>query len=167
MTGQTIRIDHDADGRGWFVDSSPQDHSEFALPAGEGKVIASPGSQAYGRMDLLSAVTHEIGHILGFDHADSDQWSVMDDRLETGVRHLTGQTSITVQPPPDNGLRAPERVQIVQRSRENVESTTSRTVAEWSPVVLVRSQFLSRASSWGLPDISEDPLKLPDNSAFE
>ena len=34
-------------------------------------------------MDLLTALEHEIGHLLGFDHADS---GVMDATLVVGVR---------------------------------------------------------------------------------
>jgi hypothetical protein len=36
-----------------------------------------------GRMDLLTVVTHELGHLLGFEHSDA---GVMEARLTAGVR---------------------------------------------------------------------------------
>ncbi|MHC4092378.1 MAG: beta strand repeat-containing protein, partial [Planctomycetota bacterium] len=47
-----VAIDHDAAGHGWFID-------------------ASNASVASGRMDLLTAVMHELGHVLGKTHADA------------------------------------------------------------------------------------------------
>jgi hypothetical protein len=41
------------------------------------------GSDAYGRMDLLTVVEHELGHLLGFAHDSTD---VMDDTLVAGMR---------------------------------------------------------------------------------
>jgi hypothetical protein len=54
-SGTTVSIDTNADGFGWFIDTSPDDDSEFdgTPPAG---------------IDLLTVVMHEIGHVLGFTH---------------------------------------------------------------------------------------------------
>ena len=57
--GNTIWLDANAAGYGWFVDPTPFDDSEFTLFGDQGE---------QGRMDLLTALTHEIGHILGHDH---------------------------------------------------------------------------------------------------
>ncbi len=38
-------------------------------------------------MDLLTAVAHEIGHVLGFDHTDANN-DVMEATLEVGERNL-------------------------------------------------------------------------------
>ncbi|MDH3536046.1 MAG: matrixin family metalloprotease, partial [Gammaproteobacteria bacterium] len=67
----TIYIDYNAAGHGWYVDSSPFDTAEFG--------------DADGRMDLLSVLVHEFGHLLGDDHDDS---ALMDRYLEAGVREI-------------------------------------------------------------------------------
>ena len=58
----TIQIDVDASGYGWFVDSTPWDDVEFAAQPGTNDLSALPGTSAAGRVDLLTAVLHELGH---------------------------------------------------------------------------------------------------------
>ena len=72
--GGTILIDRDAAGYGWFVDLE----SEISNPKSE-----IPDSQS---MDLLSAVLHELGHELGFDH--DDDLEAMFATLAAGRRRL-------------------------------------------------------------------------------
>lgn len=79
-----ITIDADAAGHGWFVDPTPRDNAEFHVVSGLSAGIADGHSLAAGRVDLLTVVTHELGHLLGFDH--DARLSVMQDRLDTGVR---------------------------------------------------------------------------------
>ena len=69
-----VLIDDDAAGHGWFVDYSPLVDEEF------GQDGAAVGGPAAGRVDLLTAVLHEMGHELGLDH------STMSETLGTGVR---------------------------------------------------------------------------------
>ncbi len=64
-----IVIDPDAAGYGWSIASSP----------------------VRGGVDLLSAVTHELGHVLGFDHGDP--FDVMGATLAPGVRRVPASPS--------------------------------------------------------------------------
>jgi hypothetical protein len=64
-----IFIDRTAAGHGWFVDPTPTDDREFHLHDTDG-LMASENSLAVGRADLLTTVMHEMGHLLGYDHAD-------------------------------------------------------------------------------------------------
>jgi subtilisin-like proprotein convertase family protein len=73
-SGNAIWLDDNAAGWGWFVDRTPRDDSEFTTPGDQGE---------QGRMDLLTALTHEMGHILGLDH---DAGGVMQETLAPGTR---------------------------------------------------------------------------------
>ncbi|MBI4292469.1 MAG: LEPR-XLL domain-containing protein [Betaproteobacteria bacterium] len=85
--GTNILVDTDAAGYGWFVDTSPADSDEFRIRVDRNVLGAAPSSEAYGRMDLLTVVTHELGHVMGIDH-DAGGLAVMDDDLEAGARYL-------------------------------------------------------------------------------
>jgi hypothetical protein len=73
-----ITLDRNGGGFGWFIDPTPADDSEFRSGA-----LCGP---AQGRIDLLSVVAHEMGHLLGFGHDDGSD--VMLEALEAGVRHV-------------------------------------------------------------------------------
>src|SRR5438552_18725986 len=60
-SGKTIWLDDNAAGWGWFVDSTPGDDSEFTTAGNQGE---------QGRIDLLTVLEHELGHLLGFDHPE-------------------------------------------------------------------------------------------------
>jgi PKD repeat protein len=60
----TISIDDDANGVGWFLDTTPQDNSEFT--GTDTYLQATPNSPASDKYDLLTAILHEMGHTLGF-----------------------------------------------------------------------------------------------------
>jgi Ca2+-binding RTX toxin-like protein len=76
----TITVDINGAGYGWFIDRTPNQDREFV------DNVASEDSDAYGKMDLLSVLIHEIGHYLGFDHDDSDDLALMDSDLDAGQR---------------------------------------------------------------------------------
>jgi subtilisin-like proprotein convertase family protein len=67
LNSPRVSLDATADGWGWFIDPTPADNSEFAVPAGGSELDARPGSPAFGHMDLLTVVEHELGHVLGLD----------------------------------------------------------------------------------------------------
>ena len=75
--GSTIDLDTDASGLGWSVDETPyDDDEEFTLAGDQGEK---------NRVDLLSVLAHELGHIGGEEHAVD---GVMRSMLAPGARHL-------------------------------------------------------------------------------
>lgn len=72
--GNIIYIDSTAAGHGWFIDPTPMDDTEFRLPGSQGE---------QGKMDLLSVVMHEMGHVLGRGHSSS---GLMAETLAVGTR---------------------------------------------------------------------------------
>jgi hypothetical protein len=74
----TIYVDLDAAGHGWFVDKYEGQSTKDEV----GALAAS------GRMDLVSVLAHELGHILGEQHADPDVHAldVMAAELAPGTR---------------------------------------------------------------------------------
>ncbi len=72
----TIFIDSNAAGRGWFVDEMPWDDVFYS----EGEF---DGEGPLG-VDLLSVLSHEMGHLLGMEHGKES--SVMGESLAVGTR---------------------------------------------------------------------------------
>jgi hypothetical protein len=87
-----ILIDPSAAGHGWFVDSTPNDNSEFtrAANAAGTDLDTDPSNAAAGHLDLLTAVLHEMGHALGLDDsaAASDAHDLMYIDLVDGERRV-------------------------------------------------------------------------------
>ncbi len=84
-TGSTVWLDQDAAGRGWFVDSTPNDDQEFT-PAVAGGQLQAVAPQAVDRIDLLSVVSHELGHVAGLKDSDINAPGLMNPSLEAGLR---------------------------------------------------------------------------------
>lgn len=84
-TPGAVVIDDDAAGWGWFVDGTPGDDAEFS-----GAGAALEGGAAAGRMDLLTALMHELGHQVGLDdhHDDGAADALMYGFLDVGERRL-------------------------------------------------------------------------------
>src|SRR5262249_55223882 len=84
-----VTMDAAAAGYGWFCGSTAGD-TAFGSVVAPKELQAAPGSPALGRMDLLTVVEHELGHVLGLD--DLDPQAVPHDLLTTtlapGVRRL-------------------------------------------------------------------------------
>jgi len=89
--GDTITIDPTAAGYGWYVDGGPSSDAAFPLAGSDG-LHAVPGSNAATRMDLLTVVMHEYGHVLGLPDVDAtlQPGDLMADTLPLGVRRNPG-----------------------------------------------------------------------------
>ena len=88
-TSDTIYIDVDAAGQGWFVDATPQSDEEYALVQGVLCAVDLPASDG---VDLLTVLYHELGHTLGLSDLDS-VGSLMSSKLLPGVRYRPSQTA--------------------------------------------------------------------------
>ena len=82
-SGTTITLDINAAGYGWFVDATPWDDAEFQSIDGTRELTARTDSPAANRFDLLTAVMHELGHVLGYDHQDE---GILQNELPLGTR---------------------------------------------------------------------------------
>ena len=74
-------IDRNAAGYGWFVDPTPTLDEEFASSGTSGQLTAVD-PQAVDRIDLLTVVEHELGHIVGLKDIDAVSDDVMSGVLE-------------------------------------------------------------------------------------
>lgn len=79
--GHTIWLDDNAAGWGWFVDRTPRNDSEFTRRGNQGE---------QNRMDLLTVLEHEVGHLLGYEHGPT---GVMQEALTAGTRWTVGPTA--------------------------------------------------------------------------
>jgi hypothetical protein len=75
QTAGHIVVDADAAGHGWFIDPTPSDNSEFAHAANAAgtDLFTDPSNAAAGHLDLLTTVSHEMGHVLGLPDLTSTQ----------------------------------------------------------------------------------------------
>ena len=79
-----IYVSPNAAGHGWFVDSTPDADEEFG-PFGANGQAHAIDPHAVDRIDLLTVVEHELGHIAGLDDS-SAVGSLMSGMLPTGAR---------------------------------------------------------------------------------
>jgi large repetitive protein len=68
----TITLDNDANGVGWFIDTTPDENSEFTTQLATAAYQATINSPAYGKYDLLTTILHETGHALGIINGYSE-----------------------------------------------------------------------------------------------
>jgi hypothetical protein len=70
-TSGTLTLGTNANGLGWFIDSTPWDNAEFGTLNSETFFRATLGSAAYGHYDLLTTILHELGHLAGLISGNS------------------------------------------------------------------------------------------------
>ena len=87
-----ITLDTDAAGRGWYLDGTPLDDSEFGNVLSATRLQTDPTGAPAGHYDLLTTVMHEMGHALGLEdsYASADRDELMYGWLYTGERRLPG-----------------------------------------------------------------------------
>jgi hypothetical protein len=94
--GSTIYVDRDAAGYGWFIDRTPRSDSEFTTAGDQGE---------QRKMDLLTTLMHEMGHVLGREH---EATGLMAEDLRAGDREGPGPVVAGVAAPlaaPPTALR--------------------------------------------------------------
>jgi hypothetical protein len=143
-----IWIDVNAAGTGWFVDPTPADDSEFRTPGDQGE---------QGRLDLLTVLMHEFGHLLGRDH-EAD--GVMQERLSAGEREPLGPVSESLR-----GVNSP--TQPVAAVPASVQSDPAPVLATptFSIAPLVEAVFaipaLPTPTAKPVPRVETDPDPIP------
>jgi microcystin-dependent protein len=95
-----VTIDTDASNRGWFVDETPGDNVEYGTTDPITKELYATDANALGHFDLLTAIVHEQGHILGFSHS-SQLGSLMYGSLGTGGRRFPTIIDMVASSPTD------------------------------------------------------------------
>ncbi len=95
-----VIIDADASSRGWFIDETPWEHSEFGSTDPRTGELLATDPTALGDFDLLTAILHEQGHILGFSHTP-EPGAIMYGALGTGGRILATAADV-VEPSHDH-----------------------------------------------------------------
>jgi hypothetical protein len=91
--GNTIYVDRDAAGYGWFVDRTALRDEEFRAARGRTELWAVD-PRAVDRMDLLTVIEHELGHVGGLEDLASDRVGLMQGTLDTGIRRVVGPLEI-------------------------------------------------------------------------
>jgi FtsP/CotA-like multicopper oxidase with cupredoxin domain/Ca2+-binding RTX toxin-like protein len=92
-SGNTIYLDAHAAGHGWFVDRTPSRDEEFGS-AGRGGELFATDPRAVDRIDLLTVVAHELGHLAGLADSDAIAGDLMNSTLSTGVRRTAWSAGV-------------------------------------------------------------------------
>ena len=170
-----IILDIDAASWGWFVDETASEDEEF-LSDGQAGLLAMNGSAAEGHMDLLTVISHEIGHALGYSHTDVEdgELSLMDATLKAGVREVPSDGVSYIDEDSGNVVATPTTVAPVREAPSDGVSyfdedsgsfaATPRTVApvrdKYDDFVFLTGQAIedngSSLSHWNAYDSDDD-----------
>ena len=83
-----VELSPTAAGHGWYIDPTPLNNTDDFLPTADASVWqAKPGNLAFGKMDMLSVLLHEYGHVLGLEHSANPR-DFMGATLLPGERRL-------------------------------------------------------------------------------
>ncbi|TKB32486.1 MAG: hypothetical protein E8D51_10165, partial [Nitrospira sp.] len=158
-SGTTITLDTDAAGYGWFIDPTPGAHEEYdntplsaeALAKGDAspwQLIANLDGPASGRIDLLTVLMHELGHVMGLGHVSSavDGTRLMAGSIDPGIRRLP--SSLDLGP--------------VESSHDNNSELSTQNSAQqiWAPYLAhyTTTQDSGLSTQYSLPAIN--PARL-------
>jgi hypothetical protein len=155
VNGGVVQLDDDGDGRGWFVDATPADDSEFGTAVGGAELAAKDGPAAAG-YDLLTVVMHELGHVIGLDSIDPAvaPHDLMTATLSTGTRRLAVPADGPV------ALGAPAATEVTAGTPTDVVSG-SKDVAVATDVTVPAGDTNSGASAFA-PLLFAAPAKRAD-----
>ena len=91
-----ITIDRDASNRGWFIDATPSDDAEFGETDPRTGELVGTADGTQNHYDLLTAIMHEQGHILGIEHTELPG-ELMYGGLQTGGRRLPDSSMLVFE----------------------------------------------------------------------
>jgi hypothetical protein len=91
--GNQVYIDANAAGNGWFIDPTPALNEEFASSGNQQQLMAVD-PRAVDRMDLLTVVEHELGHVAGLSDLDSSLSDLMSSTLGKGIRRNASASDV-------------------------------------------------------------------------
>ena len=132
-TGTTITLDDNAAGHGWFIDSTPWSNDEFLPTHNPNEWIAKEGSDAAGKMDMLSVLLHEYGHVLGINHSANGH-DLMATTLTPGMRRMPTTDELALMAELVVGLKADLQASSAANSVTTNTSDNSPLPFPWLPL---------------------------------
>jgi hypothetical protein len=100
LNGNHIRVSRNAGGNGWFI-SAHKDDKQFTKSISATRSYTEPTGAPAGRVDLLTAIMHEMGHALGLPdtYEAKDRDKVMYGFLTNGERRVPATGDATAAKP--------------------------------------------------------------------
>jgi VCBS repeat-containing protein len=113
----SITLDTNAAGHGWYIDYTPYLNDGFLPTSNPNEWVAKAGSDAAGKMDLLSVLLHEYGHALGLEHS-ADAHDFMGTTLPPGMRRLPSSDELALM------------AQLVAEAKQNLAGSDSTVLTD-------------------------------------